>query len=188
MSTTTGPGRPGGGDLERLVQGARQFVHVLHQPIVLGAGPGDADRVAFLEGVGADQMGGHLAGEHDQRNGIHQRVGEAGDRIGGAGARGHQHHARLAGGAGIAFGGMSGALLVAHQHMGDAIRRLEERVIDRQHRAAGIAENMGDALVLERAHHHLRAGHVGSRPGSRSANFVCVFIVRPSKSNARHKR
>jgi hypothetical protein len=48
--------RPAGrGDAERLVQNARQIVDVLHQPVVLGAGPRDADRIAFLERVIADQ-------------------------------------------------------------------------------------------------------------------------------------
>ena len=37
--------------------------------------------VAFLEGVGADQVGGHLARQHHQRNGIHQRIGQAGDAL-----------------------------------------------------------------------------------------------------------
>ena len=174
-------GTAGGGDLERLVQHAAQLVDVLHQPIVLGAGPGDADRVAFLEGVGADQVGGHLAGQDHQRNGIHQRIGEAGDGIGGAGAGGDQHHAGLAGGAGIAFGGMDGALFVAHQHMGDAFD-LEERVIDRQHRAAGIAEDMGDALILEGADHHLRARHglrCFGRPGRALQCVVLVHAQRP---------
>ena len=64
MSTTTGPGRPAGRDLEGLVQHARQIVDVLHQLIVLGAGPRDADRIAFLERIVADQMGRHLPGEH----------------------------------------------------------------------------------------------------------------------------
>jgi hypothetical protein len=36
---------------EGLMQNARQIVDVLDQPVVLGAGPGDADGVAFLEGV-----------------------------------------------------------------------------------------------------------------------------------------
>jgi hypothetical protein len=124
---------------------------------MLGAGPRDAHRVGLLERVGADQMRGHLAGQNHQRNRIHQGIGQAGDRIGCAGPRGHQHNAGLAGGAGIAFRGMGGALLVAHQDMGDAVVG-EQRVIDGKHRAAGIAEDMGYALVLERAHHHLSAG------------------------------
>ncbi len=74
-----------------------QIVHVLHQPIVLGAGPGDADRVAFLERVGADEMCRNLACDADQRDRIHQRVGEAGDGVGRAGAGGHENDADLAG-------------------------------------------------------------------------------------------
>ena len=56
------------GDVERLVQHARQVLDALHQIIVLGAGPGDADRVALLEGVVADQMGRHLPGDDDDRD------------------------------------------------------------------------------------------------------------------------
>ena len=68
---------PAGGDMERLVQRARQVGDVLHQIIVFGAGPGDADRVAFLEGVVADEMGRHLPGDDDERDRIAQRVGQA---------------------------------------------------------------------------------------------------------------
>ena len=78
------------GDVERLVQNARQIGDVLHQIIVLGAGPRDADRVAFLERVVADQMGRHLPGDADDRDRIHQRIGEAGHRIGRARAGCHQ--------------------------------------------------------------------------------------------------
>ena len=52
------------------------------------------------------------------------------------GPRGHQHHAGLAGGTGIALGGVAGALLVAHQDVLD-VALLENLVIDRQHRAPG---------------------------------------------------
>ena len=147
-----------GGDAERLVQHVRQVGDVLHQVVVLGAGAGDADRVALLEGVGADQMGRDLAGDHHQRDRVHQRVGDAGDGVGGAWAGGDQHHARAAGRAGVALGGVGRALLVAHQHVAQA-RLMEEGVVDRQHRAAGIAEQVGDALVDQGADHDLGAGH-----------------------------
>ena len=62
-----------------------------------------------------------------------------GDRVGGAGAGGHEHDADLAGGAGIALGRMHRALLVAHEDVLHLVL-VEERVVDRQHRAAGIAE------------------------------------------------
>ena len=99
----------------------------------------------------------HLAGDDDEGDGIHQRVGQAGDRVGGAGTRRHQHDAGLAGRAGIAFRRMDRALLVADQNV-DEFVVLEERIVDRQNRAAGIAENVPDALILERPDHDLRAG------------------------------
>ena len=152
-------GTAGGRDIERLVQHLGEIVDVAHQPVVLGAGPGDADGVAFLERVVADQVGRHLPGDADQRDRIHQRVGQRRHHVGGARARGHQHHARLAGGARIAFGGVAGALLVPHQDVLD-VALLENLVIDRQHRAAGIAEDVLDAMIDQRADDHRCAGHL----------------------------
>ena len=76
----------------------------------------------------------------------HKRVGEPGHRVGRARPRGDEHRADLAGRARIAFGGMHGALLVPHQDVLHLVL-VEERVIDRQHRAAGIAEKMLDPLI-----------------------------------------
>ncbi len=53
---------------------------------------------------------------------------------------------------------MHRALLVAHEDVLDAIL-LVQLVIDRQHGAARIAENMLDALVGESLKHHLGACH-----------------------------
>ena len=145
-------------DMERLVQHARQILDALDQIIMLGARPRDADGVAFLEGVVADQMGRHLAGDADQRDRIHQRVGEAGHRVGRARARGHQHAADFAGRARVAFRRVRRALLVPHQNVLDLVLR-EQRVVDRQHRAARIAEQMLHALIVERLDHHFGAGH-----------------------------
>ena len=56
------------GDVERFVQHARQIGDRFDEIIVLGAGPRDAHRVAFLERVVADQMGRHLSGDDDERD------------------------------------------------------------------------------------------------------------------------
>src|SRR6187399_3018901 len=50
-------------------------------------------------------------------------------------------------------GGVAGTLLVPHQDVLD-LALLENLVIDRKHRAAGIAEQMPDAMIDERAHDH----------------------------------
>jgi hypothetical protein len=51
-------------------------------------------------------------------------------------------------------------LLVAHQDVADRVL-LEDRVVDRQHRAAGIAEYHVDVLLDQRPEHDLRAVHGG---------------------------
>ena len=48
---------------------------------MLRAGPRDAHRVGFLKGIIADHMGRHLPGQADQRNTVHQRVGETRDAV-----------------------------------------------------------------------------------------------------------
>ena len=135
-------------DIEGLVDRAGEVGDVLHQVIVLGAGPRDPGGVGLLEGVVADQMGRHLAGEADDGNRIHQRVGQAGDGIGGAGARGDKDHAHLAGGARIAFRRMDGCLLMAHEDMAQRVL-LEQLVVERQHSPARIAENHIHALIQQ---------------------------------------
>src|SRR2546430_15184990 len=55
--------------------------------------------------------------------------------------------------------GYPGALLMPHQDVLD-FTLLEDLVIDRKHRAAGIAEDMLDAMIDQRAHDHCCAGHL----------------------------
>ncbi len=101
--------------MKRFVNRLRQLRQGLHQEIVLGAGARDAERVGFLKRVAADQLGGHLAGDGDDRDGIHHRIDQAGDQIGRAGAGSRAAHAHLARGARVAFRRERGVLLVPHQ-------------------------------------------------------------------------
>src|ERR1700739_2052702 len=54
---------------------------------------------------------------------------------------------------------MAGALLMAHQDVFDFVL-LENLVIDRKHRTSGIAEDVLDAMIDQRAHDHRCAGHL----------------------------
>lgn len=90
---------------------------------------GDADGIGLLKAVGADQEGRDPPGQHDQRDRIQQRIGQAGDRIGRARTRGDQNDAGLAGRTGIALGHVDGALFVADQNMLDVVL-LKISVID----------------------------------------------------------
>ena len=160
------------------MDGPRQIGGALHQVVVLGARPGDAGGVAFLEGVVADQVRRHLTAEDDQRNAVHQRIGDAGDGVGGAGTGGDDDHPDLAGRARVALGGVHGAALLPHQDVTDLVL-LEQLVVDGENGASGVSEYIHDALVDERLDEDLRTGHlfvrhrklllglIGGRPGER---------------------
>ena len=146
-------------DIEGLVQDARQILDATHKVIMLGAAAGDAGRVAFLEGVGADQVGRHLAGDADQWNGVHERIRQRCDGVGRARAGGDEQNPDLAGRARVTFRRMARALLVAHENVAKLVL-MEDGVVNREHCAARIAEDHLDALVLQRLDDHLRAGHL----------------------------
>ena len=136
------------GDAESFLDRRAKAFGVFYEVVVLGAVAGQSDGIGFLKGVGADERGGDLPGDHHHGNRIHIGIGDAGDRIGSPRAAGHQYHAGLPGRAGIAFGGVRRACFVAHQDMADILIG-KELVVDRQHRAAGIAEDEFDTLPFE---------------------------------------
>ena len=140
-------GASGFRDVERFANRRGHFIGAGHQIVVLGDGQGDAGDVGFLKGVGAQQLAAHLSGDADDRNRIHHRGGDAGHHIGGAGARCSNRYAYSAGGAGVAVGHVGCALFMPHQNVVDVA--VLERVVRRQNRAAGIAENRLHAFALQ---------------------------------------
>jgi hypothetical protein len=150
-------GAAAAGDIEGFVHHAGEILAALDQIVVLGRRAGDAGGVGFLERVIADEMSGHLPGQAHHGNAVHQRVHQTGDGVGRTRTGGDQHHADTAGAAGVALGGMHRSLFVAHKNVTNGVL-LEDRVVDRQYRAAGIPEDHLYALVLERAEENLGTG------------------------------
>ena len=134
------PRPPGRGDVEGLVHVLGDLARVGDLEGVLDEGQRRAEDVGLLEAVGADQLGPHLAGDEDGRDRVHHRVGDRGDEVGRARAGGGEGDPDLAGGLGVALGGVAAALLVAHLDVAEA--GVDERVVGRQVGPAGDAEDV----------------------------------------------
>ena len=119
-----------GRNVKRFVDGFRQAISFLDQPVMLGAGAGDANGVCLLEGVRTDHERRHLTRQNNNRDRIQKSIRQAGHRVCRPRTRGHKTYARFSGGSGIAFGGVHGALFVAHEDMLDVVL-LEQFIIDR---------------------------------------------------------
>ena len=78
---------------------------------------------------------------HDERDRVHVGGGDAGDGVGDARAGGDEHDADLAGRARIGVRRVHRRLLMAHQQVLDRVL-LEQLVVDRENRAAGISEDV----------------------------------------------
>ena len=111
-------GSAGAGQVKCLGQRLAECARLADHAASLGDGRGDGRDVGLLEGAGARLRGGDVSGDGHQRHAIVERVGDAGDEVGRAGARGGQAHAHPAGRVGIALGRVGRDLLVTHQHVG----------------------------------------------------------------------
>ena len=144
-----GAGAAGARDVERLADGIGEPLHARDHVVVLGDGHRDAGNVGLLEGVGAHERLGHVAGDEHDRRGVHICGGDGGDEVRRAGAAGGDAHACAAGRAGVAVGGMTRVLFMRGQNVADAVLPLVQLVVDRQHSASGKAEDDARTLLNE---------------------------------------
>ena len=142
----------GGGDTPR------DFLRVRDHEGVLGDRHGHAHNVCFLEGVGAEQLRGHLPGDSDDGHRVHVCVRDGGEQVGGTGPAGCNTHTYFAGGGRIPLSGVPCTLLVAHQDVVN-LGGIHERVIGGQDCPAGQTKNVGDAKHFKGADDRLGAGH-----------------------------
>ena len=114
-------GPAGRRDVERLLHGAGDLVHVADKLVVLGDGDGDALDVRLLEAVAADERADHLARHADERHGVHEGVGNSGHQIRRAGTGRAVADARFARNSSVGVCGVGCALLVLHEVVPDRV-------------------------------------------------------------------
>ena len=149
----------GGGDVERLVDDARQLVDPGHEVAVLGDGAGCADDVRFLERVAPNLGADDLPGDGDHRHRVHVGGAESRDQVQGARTGRGEHDSRLARGAGVAVGHVRGALLMADQDVLE-VGVLGQVLVDRQVGAARVAKDVLDTFALQRFQDHVGSGQL----------------------------
>ena len=191
-------GAAGLGDLEGVADCGRNVFGAADEEVVLGHGQRDAGDVDFLKRVGAENFAGDVAGDADDGNGIEHGGGDAGDEVCRAGAAGGDGDADLARGARIAVGHVRSALLVANEDVVNG--KLAQRVVDGQNRAAGVAEDVGNALAYQRGPHDFCAGEAGGggevgvgclrgcvvshgwllEDSEQKTEFCCIYVVAPT--------
>ena len=181
------------GDGEGLAHRVGQILHPANQVIALGDGHGHAGDVHLLEGVLADEVGGHVAGDAHDGRGIHVGGGDAGDQIGAAGAGGGEAHAHLAGGTGVAVRGVARALLVGGQDVPDLFPVAVQLVVNVQDGAARVAENCIDTLFEQAFHQNFCAGHLHDlsllvQLQRYAVKNACRLKVRPQALRTSHFR
>ena len=108
-----------------------------------------------------------LAADQQHRALRAKRVGDAGDRVGGARPRRDHRASGLAGDAPVAVGGMGRDLLVAH--VDDLDPLVQAAVVDVDDMSAAQREDGLDALVLERLGDQVAARDLRARVGRRAA-------------------
>ena len=139
-------GPAAGGDLERLLHHCRNLVDVGAEKTVFHHRQGHTVKICLLKPALADHCLRHLPCDRHQRDGVHVRIGNAGDEVGGARATGGHADACLTGGTGIALGGEDSALFVPGQD-GANLARPRQRLMKLHARAARVGEDGVHALA-----------------------------------------
>ena len=185
-STSTGPGRPVCGEMERALDDARQVPHVLDAVDALTERPVDLVlvrvlvEVDFLVRVASVEVRLHVARDHDHRDRVERRVGDAGRRVGQPRSEVRQQHAGLAGRPRVAVRRVRRDLFVPRADVADAAPA--ERVEHPDDGVSGQAEHDLDAEPLEIVGEQIRREPRLARGGQRFRNDVDGFAHVRSES------
>ena len=145
------------GDVERLLEHARQVLDLLDEIIVLRDRRRDAADIGLLERVLADIGIRHLSRDADERHRIRVGRRDARDEVCRTRAGRRKDDADLARRARIAVCRMDSALLMARQDVREF--HFIDSIVEREHRAAGVTEYDVHAFILQAREHSLCTIH-----------------------------
>ena len=140
--------------------------------MVLGHAAADFDDRRFLEGVGADDAGAHLAGDGQHGDAVELGVGDRGHQVRGPGTAGGHADADLARAPRVALRGKPAALLVPRQNHAELVAEAREGLVQGNARAARIGENRIHPVVHQRLHHDVRPTNGRWRAGGWAGGFA----------------
>ncbi len=153
------PGPSPGHRLERPAHQRRDLVDPPERAAPLrhrAEDPLEVDLV-IVAALAVQRIGVDLAGEQEDRHRVGPALGDAGQRVGRAGAGGGADHPGLAGDPGRAVGGEGGGLLVADQERPDRAGP-RQGVVDRRRVRARHAEQAAHSPAGQALHQDVRTG------------------------------
>ena len=156
------PRPPFPGDSEGFPDRVRQDIHILYDAVVLRNRDRDPGDIDLLKGILAQQGNAHIAGDRNQRHGIHVCRGNPGDKVGCTRAGGRKAYAHPSGCPRVSVRRMGSALFMGGQDMADLMLVAVQLIIHIQDRAARITENGIHSLFLQTLDQYLGSVHFHS--------------------------
>ena len=152
------PGATGAGDVKRFFNDAGEVFLIEHEVRVLHDRERHAVKVGLLESGLADELLVDLSGDRNERDAVHESVGDTGNEICGTGAAGCHTDRRFSGDAGMSVRHETTALFKARQDRADLFT-LGERLVQFQRGTSRICIHHIHALAFKRGDHDIGALH-----------------------------
>lgn len=168
------------GDVKGFLDDAGDVSDVPNEVAVFDDGEGHSKDVSFLECAAANHLLGDLSCNSDEGDGVHVSVGDASDKVCGAGSASSHADACAAGCAGVAFSCEDAALLVAWEDDADLFGA-GEGLVDGHGSPAGVSKDHLYAFTFKTMDEELGAVHFagglacGLRAIGRGCNRRFVF-------------
>ncbi|MNJ58484.1 hypothetical protein D3C77_541170 [compost metagenome] len=144
------------GDVECLMNDTRQLLYAANQIAMLRNRHRNAGNIRFLEGIRSDQTGYDVPGDNHQRNRVHERCSNTGDRVRRPRSRSCDTYPYFAARPCIAVSRMNRSLLMSCQQVMKVVKSIQ-RIIDVQYGPAWVSEDAFDTFQHQAPKQYFRS-------------------------------